>query len=311
MGQTVINALSSQYPTLFRGVTSTLSGSIYQAIHRVMGFKTKTHQTDHGPIEYLTTQPSKSKETIIFFHGFADSKHSFYGASLNLFRNYQIIIPDLPGFGKSFKQQSLTYDIESYCQWMVDWLKSLNIDKAHIVGNSLGGGIAISIAHMVPELVKSLTTINPAGVPLPGYPSLYQELFEGKNIWVMENRKEFDSFIERAFYKKVFIPWAIREKTFFEFLDNKTGTLEVGKKADITFLRNADLNLKNSFNPLHSIICYGHPGNVDTVVIEGDVMKQNGKLNFTDLDNKLSKLELSGRKIYTEFKAKAATADFG
>jgi len=187
-----------------------------------MGFKTKTHQTDHGPIEYLTTQPSKSKETIIFFHGFADSKHSFYGASLNLFRNYQIIIPDLPGFGKSFKQQSLTYDIESYCQWMVDWLKSLNIDKAHIVGNSLGGGIAISIAHMVPELVKSLTTINPAGVPLPGYPSLYQELFEGKNIWVMENRKEFDSFIERAFYKKVFIPWAIREKTFFEFLDNKT-----------------------------------------------------------------------------------------
>lgn len=94
-------------------------------------------------------------------------------------------------------------------------------------------------------------------------------------------------------------------------LDNKTGTLEVGKKADITFLRNGDLNLKNSFNPLHSIICYGHPGNVDTVVIEGDVMKQNGKLNFTDLDNKLSKLELSGRKIYTEFKAKAATADFG
>ena len=94
-------------------------------------------------------------------------------------------------------------------------------------------------------------------------------------------------------------------------LDNKTGTLEVGKKADITFLRNADLNLKNSFNPLHSIICYGHPGNVDTVVIEGDVMKQNGNLNFTDLDNKLSKLELSGRKIYTEFKAKAATADFG
>ena len=94
-------------------------------------------------------------------------------------------------------------------------------------------------------------------------------------------------------------------------LDNKTGTLEVGKKADITFLRNADLNLKNSFNPLHSIICYGHPGNVDTVVIEGDVMKQNGNLNFKDLDNKLSKLELSGRKIYTEFKAKAATADFG
>lgn len=94
-------------------------------------------------------------------------------------------------------------------------------------------------------------------------------------------------------------------------LNNKTGTLEVGKKADIIFLRNSDLNLKNSFNLLHSVVCYGHPGNVDTVIIEGDILKQNGKMNFVDLDDKLSKLEISGRKIYTEFKAKAATADFG
>jgi cytosine/adenosine deaminase-related metal-dependent hydrolase len=94
-------------------------------------------------------------------------------------------------------------------------------------------------------------------------------------------------------------------------LNNKTGTLEVGKKADIIFLRNSDLNLRNSFNLLHSVVCYGHPGNVDTVIIEGDIMKQDGKMNFVDLDDKLSKLEISGRKIYTEFKAKAATADFG
>jgi cytosine/adenosine deaminase-related metal-dependent hydrolase len=94
-------------------------------------------------------------------------------------------------------------------------------------------------------------------------------------------------------------------------LNNKTGTLEVGKKADIIFLRNSDLNLRNSFNLLHSVVCYGHPGNVDTVIIEGDIMKQDGKMNFVDLDDKLSKLETSGRKIYTEFKAKAATADFG
>jgi hypothetical protein len=69
--------------------------------------------------------------------------------------------------------------------------------------------------------------------------------------------------------------------------------------------------LRNSFNLLHSVVCYGHPGNVDTVIIEGDIMKQDGKMNFVDLDDKLSKLETSGRKIYTEFKAKAATADFG
>ena len=93
-------------------------------------------------------------------------------------------------------------------------------------------------------------------------------------------------------------------------LNNKTGTLEVGKKADIIFLRNSDLNLKNSFNPLHSVVCYGHPGNVDTVIIEGDIMKQNGKMCSADLDDKLSKLEISGEKIYAEFKAKAAKGDF-
>ena len=94
-------------------------------------------------------------------------------------------------------------------------------------------------------------------------------------------------------------------------LDKKTGTLEVGKKADIIFLRNSDLNLKNSFNTLHSVVCYGHPGNVDTVVIEGDILKQNGKLNFAHLDEKLSKLELSSGKIYSKFKASSEQAKFG
>ncbi|MDC3311150.1 amidohydrolase family protein [Alphaproteobacteria bacterium] len=94
-------------------------------------------------------------------------------------------------------------------------------------------------------------------------------------------------------------------------LDKITGSLEVGKRADITFLRNTDLNLKNSFNPLHSVVCYAHPGNVDTVIIEGDIMKQDGQLKFANLVNKLSLLETSGRKIYAEFKARAATAEFG
>ena len=66
--------------------------------------------------------------------------------------------------------------------------------------------------------------------------------------------------------------YAIRAATYWPSLwmgvSEKVGTITPGKKADIIFLRNSDLNLKNSFNPLHSVVCYGHPGNVDTVIIE-------------------------------------------
>ena len=63
-------------------------------------------------------------------------------------------------------------------------------------------------------------------------------------------------------------------------------------------------------NPVHAIVMYANPGNVDTVLIGGKVMKRGGRLAATDLPAKAARLIASGERILREFKAVAPTASF-
>ena len=63
-------------------------------------------------------------------------------------------------------------------------------------------------------------------------------------------------------------------------LDSKIGTLTPGKKADIVMLRADDVNMAPVYDPIYSIVEIAGAGNVDTVIIDGVIRKQNGKLTF-------------------------------
>ena len=63
-------------------------------------------------------------------------------------------------------------------------------------------------------------------------------------------------------------------------MDGKIGTLSPGKKADIVMLRADDINMAPVYDPVYSIVEIAGAGNVDTVIIDGIVRKQNGKLTF-------------------------------
>lgn len=61
-------------------------------------------------------------------------------------------------------------------------------------------------------------------------------------------------------------------------LDHRIGSLTVGKAADITLVRGDGLNLAPAINPVDAIVSFANPSNVDTVFVEGEVMKRNGIL---------------------------------
>ena len=63
-------------------------------------------------------------------------------------------------------------------------------------------------------------------------------------------------------------------------MEGKIGTLSPGKKADIVMLRADDVNMAPVYDPVYSIVEIAGAGNVDTVIIDGVVRKQNGKLTF-------------------------------
>lgn len=93
-------------------------------------------------------------------------------------------------------------------------------------------------------------------------------------------------------------------------LEDRVGSLTPGKQADIVLLRTDDWNMFGIFDPLHAIVSYANPGNVDTVMIGGEVVKRDGRLLNDLRADKAARLMASGQRILADFKANAPTAEF-
>jgi cytosine/adenosine deaminase-related metal-dependent hydrolase len=85
-------------------------------------------------------------------------------------------------------------------------------------------------------------------------------------------------------------------------MENRIGTLSPGKKADIVMLRARDINMAPVWDPVYSIVEIAGAGNVDTVIIDGVVRKQDGRLTFAAdvLARRLDELAESGARIMRE-----------
>lgn len=167
-------------------------------------------------MEYLEIDRGKD-ETILFLHGFADSKDTFYDAAQFLVGEFNIICPDLPGFGRSFKHRHEKYSIENYGQWICEFIEAINLDGFHIAGNSLGGAAALQTTLMIPQKIKTMTLVDPAGIYLPEPYCLHHELFDGHVIFDVKSPEEFEYFLNRVFTKVPFIPHPIKDFVYKEF----------------------------------------------------------------------------------------------
>jgi len=74
---------------------------------------------------------------------------------------YRVMAVDLPGFGYSDKPGG--YSLESYVAFVRAWLDLHCIERAAIVGNSMGGAIAAAVAGLAPERTGALVLVDPGG----------------------------------------------------------------------------------------------------------------------------------------------------
>lgn len=104
--------------------------------------------------------------------------------------------------------------------------------------------------------------------------------------------------------------WATMEGARAMRLDQRTGNLCIGKQADVILIRKDDLNLSGAFDPYSAVVGFAHPGNVDTVIVAGRIHKRNGQMLRSDIRKLQEELAGSGGRIFEDFKAKSATADY-
>jgi pimeloyl-ACP methyl ester carboxylesterase len=149
---------------------------------------------------------------VLLLHGLGDRKDSWLRVLQEMSATHRVIVPDQIGFGKSDKPL-LDYTVQTYVDFLNEFLHQLNVEKASLVGESLGGWIAAlyavespSDAHMVP--VEKLVLVDAAGLahhgPIPDLnPSTLESMRHVMQLVYYDTSWLDDATLHRIFIDKL------------------------------------------------------------------------------------------------------------
>jgi pimeloyl-ACP methyl ester carboxylesterase len=115
-----------------------------------------------GGVHISTMIAGGGAEQVVCLHGLGANKASFFETISALTPEHTVHAIDLPGFGSSGKPARAPYDAPWLADRALGYLDAMAIDRAHVVGNSMGGRVAIELALRHPERVATLSLLAPA-----------------------------------------------------------------------------------------------------------------------------------------------------
>jgi pimeloyl-ACP methyl ester carboxylesterase len=136
--------------------------------------------------------------TVILLHGLGGSSQNWAFTIGPLSQQFHVVVPDQIGFGKSDKPV-INYRVRTYVDFLNEFCKQLKIDRATLVGNSMGGWIAAAYTIAFPDKVERLVLADTTGYAPPAnfdYKSLY-----GLNPSTREGMKQMAM---KVFFNKAF-----------------------------------------------------------------------------------------------------------
>ena len=113
-------------------------------------------------------QRSGAGESLLFLHG-AQGLAGWEPGLAALAEHFDVIAPDHPGFGGSASSDRVD-DVEDLAFFTLDLLARLGLTQVHVVGQCVGGWLAMEMALRTSSRIASLTLVNSAGIRIKGAP---------------------------------------------------------------------------------------------------------------------------------------------
>jgi pimeloyl-ACP methyl ester carboxylesterase len=111
---------------------------------------------------HISTLQAGAGPAVVAIHGLGATKASFLPTVAALAATHRVIALDLPGFGESGKPLGAPYDARFFAGAVIELMDALGLERAHLIGNSLGGRVALEAGLREPERVDRLVLLAPS-----------------------------------------------------------------------------------------------------------------------------------------------------
>ena len=137
----------------------------------------------HG--HYVEYRTAGSGPPVVLIHGMVNSSRHWEAVALRLAGDFQVIAPDLLGHGDSATPRG-DYSLGAHAAAIRDLMAAVGIERATIVGHSLGGGVAMQFFWQFPERTERLALISSGGLGQDVSPLLRSAALPGANplLWL-------------------------------------------------------------------------------------------------------------------------------
>lgn len=170
-----------------------------------------THQVSGG--YDIHVKEAGSGPAVVFIHGSGPgaSGASNFRQNIDAFveAGYRVILPDLIGYGASSKPEGLDYTLALFTDTLYEALRLHGIEQAVLVGNSLGGGIAIQVTLDHPEFASHLILMAPGCVAereayfvMPGIAKMVSN-FGGPDFDIAEQKRLVSNLVHPDFVANI------------------------------------------------------------------------------------------------------------
>lgn len=126
---------------------------------------------------FIIATGEKDAPPLILLHGSGFNSIMWLGDSREYSRNYRVYAIDIPGEPGRSDETQLPFNGSAFAEWLLDVFKALKLEKASLIGISLGAWLSTKFAVTYPQKVSKLVLLCPAGIGQQKISFLFKAIF--------------------------------------------------------------------------------------------------------------------------------------
>jgi len=147
--------------------------------------------------------------SVLVLHGWGKGSDSWVAIGEILAKdNYQVIVPDLPGFGAS-QEPDKPWGFDDYIDWIEQFVKEMKLNRFYLVGHSFGGALALKFAALHAEMTEKLVLCDAAVIR--------KERLDWRQTYAKKMAHWKNNLLRLPFASKIY---PVAKKIFYKFAGN-------------------------------------------------------------------------------------------